>query len=507
MDLAGTPVIVYDGIMIILNLDRKSATPIFRQIIRNIQDLFEKKVITPGYRMPSTRILAESLDVSRSTVIKAYEELWALGYLDSRPGSYSIVRKRTGPAAKKTSPGNGLIDWEEISAPASREIHQSNQGFWSLSRQGQLPDTIKMSGLSLDVNHFPADRFRKCLNRVLIEKMADIYNFGDPQGYLPLREFISRRMQIHGITVSPDEILITNGTQSSINLILKLLAREGEDVVVENPTYFLLPPVLKFHKLNPVGVPVHPEGMDIKMLEQVLGEKNPLFLYTIPNFQNPTGITAEPSHREAVLSLCEKYRCPILEDAFEEEMRYFGKVPLPIKAMDSRKIVIYMSSFSKVLFPGIRIGWIAAERECIKRLISLKVFSDISSNLPVQAALAEFGKEGYYDLHIKRIHRIYRKRMTLALRTMKRHLPYQQVSWVEPSGGFIIWITLKDTGRTDEQLHRLLLEHGVRVFPGEYSFVSHSDHNHFRMSISNMSEEDMVEGIRRIGRALSTIYQ
>ena len=137
LDLVSMQVFGYDGIMIILNLDRQSSTPIFRQIIKNLQDLFERRVINPGYRMPSTRLLADRLDVSRSTVIKAYEELWALGYLDSRPGSYSIVRKRTRLSAKKEQPENGLFDWEKITSPQSNELHQSNHGFWSLSQKSQ----------------------------------------------------------------------------------------------------------------------------------------------------------------------------------------------------------------------------------------------------------------------------------------------------------------------------------------------------------------------------------
>jgi len=341
----------------------------------------------------------------------------------------------------------------------------------------------------------------------MIHQVEDIYNLSDPQGYLPLREFISRRMQIHGITVSAEEILITNGTQNSIDLILKLLGKRGGNVVVEDPTYFLLPPLLNFYNVSPIGIPLHKEGMDLKKLEKVLSKENPLFIYTIPNFQNPTGITAEPSHRELMLSLCEKHQCPIVEDAFEEEMKYFGKTPLPIKAMDLKKTVIYMSSFSKILFPGIRIGWIVADKNCIQRLISLKIFSDIGSNLPIQAALAKFGDEGFYDLHIKRIHRIFSKRMSLALKTMKKHLAFKNVSWIEPLGGFLIWITLKNTGQSDDELFELFLKNGVRVFPGEYSFVRETSVNHIRISISNMEENEMVEGIKRIGKTMEKIYE
>ena len=168
--------------------------------------------------------------------------------------------------------------------------------------------------------------------------------------------------------------------------------------------------------------------------------------------------------------------------------------------------MVISNSFSKVFFPTVRLGWIAADTECIKRLIALKVFTDISSNLPVQAAMAEFGKSGYYDLHIKRIHRIFRKRMGLALKTMKKTIKFKNVSWIEPTGGFTIWVTMKNTNLSDDEIFQILLKKGVRVFPGGYSYVNKDSENHIRISISNISESDMIEGIVRINNGLMEIY-
>ncbi len=493
--------------MIIINLDRKCKTPIYKQLISKLRDMFDNDIISHGYIMPSTRLLAEKHGISRSTVIKAYEELWALGYLDSRSGSYSIVRKKHDLISNKDIQKKSLINWEKVSNPQAQLLHESNQGFWSLSRQSNSDNIIKMSSLSLDLEFFPVNQFRKCLNKVMMNDIKNFYNFLDPQGFLPLREFLAQRMQIHGINVSSSEIMITNGSQNSINLILSLLSKKKNDVLVEDPTYFLFPPLLKAKGLNPISIPMKSNGMDIGILKSRLKDSNPSFLYTIPNFHNPTGITTSHRKREKILDLCEKYNCPIIEDAFEEEMKYFGKVPLPIKSMDKNKIVIYISSVSKVFFPSIRLGWIAADKECIERLVSLKIFSDISSNLPVQAALAEFGSNGFYDMHIKKIHRIFRKRMVLALKTMKNHIKFKNVSWIEPSGGFIIWITMKNANMSDSEIFKIFLDKGVRVFPGGYSYINKGSNNHIRISISNIKDSDMVEGIKRINNGLLKIYE
>ena len=251
------------------------------------------------------------------------------------------------------------------------------------------------------------------------EQGSNILKYPPARGYKPLLEFIANRMQIHGISVSPDELLITNGAQNAIDLVMKLLAKPGRPVLVESPTYHTVLPLLEYYNAVPTGIPMTENGPDLEVLKRKLETSRPSFFYTIPNFHNPTGITSSQTNREELLTLCEHHGVPLVEDAFEEEMKYFGKVPLSIKSMDTQQIVIYLGTFSKVLFPGIRVGWIAADRECIRRLIAIKKYSDLASNLLVQAALHEFCGTGYYELHLKRIHRIYRKRLQTTLKALR----------------------------------------------------------------------------------------
>lgn len=498
--------------MILLNLDRKSNTPLFRQVFEQLKHLIEENTLKPGFRMPPTRALAEKHGVNRSTVYKAYEELWALGYLESRPGSYSLVRKRQKIATNGRKSRKGFIPWEKNSSDTGRILHQAYGRLKFTLPTDKASRTLNLASLDLDPRMFPVDDFRRCINTVLVEQGGKILRYGECAGYPPLKEYIATRLRIHGISVKADEILITNGSQNAIELVLKLLTVPGTGVAVESPTYSNVPPMLRYFRTKIIEIPMKENGMDLDHLQEVLETEKPAFVYTMPNFHNPTGITTDQAHREKLLSLCETQRVPIAEDAFEEEMKYFGKVPLPIKSMDRLNLVLYLGTFSKVLFPGIRIGWIAAEKESIERLNSIKRFSDLSTNSLIQAALYEFCQQGYYVLHIKRMHREYRKRMNAAMTALKENLSgFDKVSWTEPAGGYLIWLQLRDTGQDEAELHRVFSQNGVVMAPGNYFFSdfqlpAHSSFPHFRISISTLNEAEIKEGIARLGKALSRIY-
>jgi len=344
------------------------------------------------------------------------------------------------------------------------------------------------------------------MNKVITEKGETVLDYGECRGFFPLREYIVRRSRLHGMSVSPQEILLTSGAQNAIDLLMKLLAKPGSRVFVESPTYGMIIPTLTYYNCDIVPIPMLEDGVDLDVIEEEFKKGLPIFFYTMPNFHNPTGVTTNQEHREKLIALFEKYGIPIIEDAFEEEMKYFGKVPLPIKSMDINQIVIYIGSFSKILFPGIRIGWIAADKECISRLATLKRFSDISSTLPEQAALADFCQHGHYELHIKRIHKIYRKRMMLAVHTLEKKIQNKNITWIEPNGGFTIWLTMKNANLDYNELDRIFRSHKIRLALGKDFFPQREKEKHFRLAIASLDEEEIVEGIERFSKAIKQIY-
>lgn len=485
----------------LLKIDRANSKPLYRQITEEIKGLIDHGVIEIHKPLPSTRNLAKKLGVNRTTVVKAYEELQALGYLQSRPGSYHKVQWRL-KEVEYDPQRKSLISWEKISNNHSRKLYEL---FLCYSPENPIytkfnDSSINISQLDLDPRLYPVEEFKRCVSSVLHNYGSQSLEYGTYKGYPPLRQIIARRLRLHGISVSEEEILITNGAQQAIDLIIRLLTKPWKKVAVEAPTYANAIPIMHFNGLKILGIPMKNNGMDLDFLERVLKTEQVSFVYTIPNFQNPTGITSSHQHREKLLNICLQHKVPIVEDGFEEDMKYFGRVALPIKSIDDKNIVIYLGTFSKALFPGLRIGWITADKEFINRITAIKRFSDLSSGNLVQIVLYDFLKKGYYDLQLKRLHRIFRKRMQVALKTMEECFP-RTIEWTRPTGGYTIWVKMPKK-LTETQLHEFMSKYNVIISPGSYYFPEKKSSKYFRVSIARINEEEIKEGISRLGRAL-----
>lgn len=485
--------------MLIINLDEKSNIPKYKQIIHQIIEKINNGSLKADDKLPSTRKLSEVLGIHRSTVSIAYQELWSLGYIDLNSGSCAVIRNRKKLIKKESIHNKGIIDWNSISSKESRatlNAYLENNSYKECN-------VIDFSTLNIDGNILPIDSFRSCLNKIIREKNIELFQYGDPLGYLPLREYISCHLENHGISVSSEEIFITNGTQQSIDLVLRLIG-SGKSIVVEAPTYKEIIPLINQYKLKALEIPMEADGMNLVALEEKVKSEKPALIYTMPNFQNPTGITTSQVHREKLLSISEKYKIPIMEDGFQEEMKYFGKVVLPIKSMDKNNAVIYCSTFSKVLFPGVRVGWISADKDLIQRLTALRHFSEISLSMILQAGLYDFCSKGYYDKHLSMLHRIYRKRMRTAINSLNKYVDKNIAYWQEPIGGYLIWLKIKE--KPSISMEEAFKANGIKVSFGHNYFYSNTKDLYFRLSISSLSEEEIEEGIKRLGRTLKNIY-
>jgi DNA-binding transcriptional MocR family regulator len=490
--------------MLLLRLNEKSRISKTQQLIGQIRKKIEEQVLRPGESLPSTRKLATKLGLHRSTVALAYQELWSLGFVDLVPGATARVRSRRKIAARVDRSMQGIVNWKTVSSTAGNDIYEKYLHYPQYS--GGKNTNIDFNRLTVDPRLFPKEQFRSCLNQVMKKQGAELLGYGDPVGYPPLREHLARNLQQHGIAVDADEILITNGSQQGIDLIFRMVAAPGKSIAFESPTYSGMLPLLRFSGLKALEIPVCPDGMNLAILEDHLRRDSPALIYTMPNFQNPTGASTSQAHREKLLALSEQYRIPILEDGFEEEMKYFGKVVLPVKSMDKHHLVIYCGTYSKVIFPGIRIGWIVAERECIQRLTAIKRFSELSSSMVLQAAMHQFCKNGYYDRHISRMHRVFRKRMQTALTALHDHILPEWAEWTEPSGGYLIWLRLKPFSAIAPDWSRLFDAYGVSVSCGTDFFFSEGSDAYFRLSIATLNEKEIEEGVLRLSKLLQHIY-
>ena len=489
----------------LLTIDRNKPEPLYRQVIEGIRSLIDSGILEAGRPLPSSRRLASQVGVNRTTVTEAYAELQAMGYLRSRPGSYTIVQKRSGGEAG-ISNSKCSLDWKHLVRSETEEVFRIFRGPSPETPFGikQRRDAISFSQLDPDPRLFPLAQIHRTFSRSLWSHAHEPFEYGSYQGYGPLRDHLAGRMRLHGISVTGNDILVTNGAQQALDLLIRSLGRPGTKAVIEAPTYALMIPLLRISGVPVAPVPMRDDGMDLDRLEKILDKEKVAFVYTLPNFQNPTGITTGHEHRARLLSLCSARSVPIIEDGFEEDMKYYGKVDLPIKSMDERNIVIYVGTFSKALFPGLRIGWIAADHECVQRVTAVKRYADLTSNHLAQVFMYHFCHEGHYDRHLRRLHRAYRKRLALTLRTMAKTFP-GAVTWTEPPGGYTLWVRMPRR-MTRAELDVFLQPYGVTVSAGQNYFSGGTASEYFRLCIARTDEEEIREGVSRLGKALSAKF-
>jgi DNA-binding transcriptional MocR family regulator len=471
--------------MLVIKLDRRRPRSLFRQMLEQIIGLIEAGVLAPGYHMPSTRKLAERIGVNRSTVVKVYEELWALGYVESTPGSYTLVRHRKDIVSAGHWPAAGKSRSQESLQESAQMTPQS---------------AIRMDRLEPDPRLINRQLFAASARKAVHDPDFDMFGYCHPRGYPPLRKTLIRHMRLHGIHASDENILITSGSQNSLQLIFQAYASPGKAVVVEAPTYSMVIPLLRQLGLKVLEVPMERDGMDLEALRKVMATQPVCLVYSMPSFHNPTGTTMGQAKREDLLDLCYRHGALLIEDSIEEEMKFFGKVHLPVKSMDDKGVVMYLGSFSKVLAPGFRTAWIIAGKQHIERLSGVRTAYELSSNTASQAILQHFCSSGGYELHIRKMMRVFRKRMKTALGALKRNIPHDLASWEEPLGGFLIWLNIKPA---IPDLESRLERHGVRVAHGSDFFYTPHPGQSIRISISKCDEQEIEEGIRRLGQALA----
>lgn len=486
--------------MLLIEINQNKTTPIFIQIADEIKRLIDTGILTEGDKLPSSRKLSIKLGVHRSTVYKAYEELWAAGYIESQPGSYSTVRKSM--ASVKTDKNNNYeqLDWSSKVKKDFMQYYQQNDQTL-LTKESK--NCINFLPLSPDTELIPSDNLRKSINHVMNTQGPSLLQYNSVDGYEPLKNYLVKQINFHGINATEKEIILTNGVQHSLEILVSLLMQKDACIVVEEPTYASALELFKLAHVKVIAIPTD-NGIDLKKLEKVLHSKKVAFVYTMPNFHNPLSVSSSISHREQLLKLCEQYDTIIVEDGFEEELKYYGKAIPPIKSMDKTGNVIYLGTFSKILFPGLRIGWINASEELINYIRTFKRTTQISDNYLIQASIHHFC-EAYLTSHLNRLHRVYRKRMTVATKAIRKYLNPDVFNYENPMGGYTFWFQLIQKKLTENQIIDLLKQQQVLVTPGSKFYINPMKTVSFRVSIAHTNEQQIETGIQRMGEALNQI--
>lgn len=471
--------------MLAFALDREGHEPLYNQLKQHLVRQIENGILAPGDRLPATRELADQLGVARISVVAAYEELKVEGYITSQVGRGTFVAER--------SPGNAAT------APLMGAMSPRNATLRELLSLAERSEVINFS------HGIPADSFlsvsliRGALDAVLTRDGVSAIAYEAPEGYHPLRELVARRAAHLGIEVAAGEVLITGGCQQALDLAVQALLKPGDVLLSSNPTYSGMLDIAQARGVTVLGVPVDADGMQTAELEEVILQHRPRLLYLAPTYHNPTGSVMPLHRRRHLLDLVGRYRLPVLEDGVYGELTYVGEPPPPLKALDEHGLVLYASSFSKVLLPGLRIGYLLAGGGLYQRLARVKRAADICTPALNQRAIHLTLESGQLDEQVAAVRIACQQRRTAMLDALSQYFP--EAHWTPPAGGMYLWLELPCDGPTSTELYLHAVRSGVAFAMGPLFYTDDQGGHYLRLNMSAYPPDTLREGIRRLSSA------
>ncbi len=469
-----------------LHMDPTSASPLYRQLSDQIRALIQSGRIGRGERLPPTRELAGTLGLNRATISAAYALLESEGLLRGHVGRGSFVDAPAPPARP--------LEWEQLLAPAA--------AYPPSLAPPEGEEIISFATSRPAERLFPVEEFRACCQEVASSRHARaILQLGSPHGYPPLRAYLLEEARRTGLARPGDDIVITNGCQQALDLIQRILIRPGDAVALEDPVYHGLRQVLSAAGARLVGVPVESDGISPEHFRILLEKDRPKLLVVTPNFQNPTGTTLPPAARAEILRAATRAGVVVVESDVYGDLRYEGTAAPSLKQMEGGRDVIHLRSYSKIAFPGLRVGWVIAPRAVTARLAEAKQWSDLHSDHLSQAVLLRFAESGRLEAHRRKVLAAGAARLAATLEACARELPAGS-RWTRPQGGMNIWVRLPEPLDAAELLTRAHREK-VTYLPGSWFAVSRPEPGALRLSFAGLSPERIRAGMAILGRLFS----
>jgi GntR family transcriptional regulator/MocR family aminotransferase len=480
-----------------LTLDRDHEQPLRTQLVTSIRARIESGEWAPGTRLPSSRDLAQRLGVNRTTVVQGYADLADAGLVDSTVGRGTFVRQRqeSPPAAatdRAAAGGDQPLAWDAF-----------------LSRSRALPQGAGPA-LSADavvlhraVGHptlFPLEEIAAATRRVFESRGRELLAYPSPAGYEPLRAALRARLAKQGVAVDRNELLIVNGSQQGLDLVARLLLADGGTVVTARPSFSGALDVFRWWRATLQGVPAGADGLDDVALERALASPRTRLCYVVADRANPTGATLSVGARARLLERVQAARVPLLEDDWLAELRADGEAP-PLKAHDRQDQVLYLGTFSKVLAPGLRLGWLMVPKPLFAPLLALKRVGDLATNFPAQAALHELLRSGFIDRHVRDLRQQFERRARIVDAAFDRHFP-AGIRPRRPHSGMVCWIDLPartDIARVVDDARRA----GIEISPGAPFDPATPPAPALRLSYSAAGESALEPAIAALGKLLT----
>jgi DNA-binding transcriptional MocR family regulator len=463
-----------------------------------LRDYLRDRIISgdlpPGSQLTPERRLAAELGVDRNTVSNAYGELYAEGLIEGHVGRGTFVKELPLCCRVDARP----LPW--IDYFGGVRAHEPD-GIYGLSLR---EDLMSFACGVVESSLYPNRAIQKAMEKVLRTDSMVALKMSPVEGHGAFRVVLTDLMREAGVETSPENIMVTNGVQQGLDLLSRAFINKGDTVVVAKPSYVGAVGMFEAAGAYVDAIPLDDEGMQLDALERVIRSRQPTFIYTVPNFNNPTGVLMSAQRREKLLALARRYQVPLVEDNPHGDLYFEEAPPPPLKAIDDHGHVIYLSSFSKTIAPGMRLGWMVAPRPVIKRLGNLKLYADMHTNTLLQCAVAEFIQSGGYAEHLTYL----RQQLAHNRRTIERALIThigERFAWSIPAGGMYVWCQLPPN-ITAEALHTEALKQHITFATGPGFYPENGGGEHaFRLTFGTLTPEEIEEGIVRLAHALDAV--
>jgi DNA-binding transcriptional MocR family regulator len=472
----------------------RSDARLYEQVAERILQLIEGGTLRPGQRVPSVRELSTQQGVSVSTVLQSYRKLENAGWIEARPQSGYYVRQShqsLPPEPEATQP-----PFQATSVSISELVMQVMQ---SSSRSGM----IQLGAATLCPDMMPTRQLYRAMAAVTRRTPHLAVAYDIPPGCEALRVQIARRSMNAGCTLTPDDLVITCGCQEALNLCLRAVAKPGDTILLESPTYYGVLQIIESLGMCALELPTHPrDGINLDALEYALEQKEVTACLLSPNFTNPLGSCMPDENKERLVQILERHNIPLIEDDIYGDIAFAPRRPKTAKAFDRSGNVLMCSSFSKTLAPGYRIGWVAPGRYQ-KQIEYLKVMNTLASASLPSLTVAEFLANGSYDHHLRRITRWYRDRVQCALHGIEQYFP-EGTRVTRPAGGYVVWVQLPD-GVDALDLFRRALAENISIAPGHIFSAKPKYSNFIRLNCGYHEPPTMESALQKLGQIVHSM--
>jgi GntR family transcriptional regulator/MocR family aminotransferase len=484
---------------LVFSPDRDAGIPMYRQLGDHLRELIGSGRLPPGEKLPATRELAAALGIGRKTASQAYQSLVDEGVLVAHVGQGTFVSAglRSGGPGARVRALRRPFAWDALFSRAARTPPPA--GHRPMRSKSVAYD---FRGGRVDADTLPLAALGRAWSRAIRERLPDAANAMDALGYKPLRAQIARALVSRGVHCEANGVLVTSGGQQGLDLVTRMLIDPGDAIAIEQPGYFGAAMTFQAGGARLIGIDVDDQGLRTDVLARALRSKRIKLIYTTPAAQMPTGAVLSDARRRALLELADETQTPILEDDYDSEFR-FGDPPRPaLKTEDAAGQVIYVGTFSKAFYPGLRLGYVVAAPELLARLALARFWASRGPDLVSQVAVAELLESGAFERHVRKIRSHYAARRAALLEALAESMP-EGARWQRATGGLLVWLSLPK-GMDSERVAEQAAAEGIAIEPSRAFFIDGRGSGQLALSFANHDPEMIREGIARLGRVVES---